>query len=160
MTLKSGRGSATKTPTLVVLVAETKGATSDRLKRLKKLWFCATKVTTKVSTGRLVFLSLPLEGKDDDRRPRPLADQFLLGSSTLAKHAWPSTMPALSSGHSGAPLRAPRKGRLGPRAPPRRPHTSVDATRINNSENRDDLISPGSIRAASRGRTPFRPRAP
>jgi hypothetical protein len=95
MTLKSGRGSATKTPTLVVLVAETKGATSDRLKRLKKLWFCATKVTTKVSTGRLVFLSLPLEGKDDDRRPRPLADQFLLGSSTLAKHAWPSTMPAL-----------------------------------------------------------------
>jgi hypothetical protein len=83
MTLNSGRGSATKTPMLVVLVVETKRATSDRLKRLKKRWFCATKVTTKVFTGRPVFLSLPLEGKDDDQRPRPLADQFVSGSSTL-----------------------------------------------------------------------------
>jgi len=67
MTLKSGRGSATKTPLLVALVAATKGATSDRLKRLKKLWFCAT----KVHFGRLVSPSLPLEGRDHDQGPEP-----------------------------------------------------------------------------------------
>jgi hypothetical protein len=60
MTLESGRESATKTPLLVALVAATKGATTDQLKRLNKLWFRATKVAIRVLSGRLVFLSLPL----------------------------------------------------------------------------------------------------
>ena len=75
MTLRSGRESATKTPLLVALVAATKGATSDRLKRLKKLWFCATKVTTKVHFGRLVSPSLPLEGRDHDQGPEPSSNR-------------------------------------------------------------------------------------
>lgn len=76
MTLESGRESATKTPLLVALVAATKGATSDRPKTLKKLWSRATTGATKVSSGRLVSPSLPLEGKDDDQRPRPLTIKF------------------------------------------------------------------------------------
>jgi hypothetical protein len=71
MMLKSGRGSSTKTPLLVVLVAETKGATSDRPKPLKKLWSRATTGATKVHSGRLVSPSLPLEGRDHDQGPEP-----------------------------------------------------------------------------------------
>jgi hypothetical protein len=63
MTLRSGRESATKIPFLVALVAATKGATSDRLKALKKLWSRATMGATKVPSGRLVSPSLPLEGR-------------------------------------------------------------------------------------------------
>ena len=75
MTLRSGRESATKIPFLVALVAATKGATSDRLMALKRLWSRATKVATKVCSGRLVFLSLPLEGKDDDQGPEPTIER-------------------------------------------------------------------------------------
>jgi hypothetical protein len=75
MTLRSGRESATRMPFLVALVAATKGATSDRLKALKKLWSLATRGATKVPSGRLVSPSLPLEGRDHDQGPAPTIEQ-------------------------------------------------------------------------------------
>ena len=93
MTLETGRESATKTPVLVALVAATKGAATDQLKALNKLWSNATKVATRVFFGRVVFLPLPLEGKDDDQRPGPLANQFLPESWTLGEYRWLSPMP-------------------------------------------------------------------
>ena len=67
--------SAAETPLLVALVAATKGATSDRLKALKKLWSRATMGATKVPSGRLVSPSLPLEGRDHDQGPAPTIEQ-------------------------------------------------------------------------------------
>ena len=132
MTLRSGRESATKTPLLVALVAATKGATSDRLKRLKKLSSCTTKVATKVSSGRLVFLSLPPEGKDDDQRPRPLGDQFLSGSSTSDDRARPSRMPVFVADILERLVERREKNGLGARLPHAHAQTSVNPTRVNN----------------------------